>query len=336
MPLRPDEFYQIERITVKKAIKVLSLDPKRKELTLSSKETLKFDKCLLATGSRPAQPRIKGIDSPKVHYLRSFEDCMKLKHAIGGKKRVVVVGGGFIGMETAAAMREAGAEVTVAFPHAVPLQHVVGPELGAYLKALHESHGIKFQTERQVVEISAMGVVYDNGVSERADVVLVAVGIIPNQEIAKAAGLRCGNGIEVNSYLETSVPSVFAAGDVASWPYPQTGERLRSEHWVAAQRQGQTAAMNMLGEKIPYRDVPFFWSHQFDFAFNYVGHAKKWTRTELKGSLAHRNFVQGYFEGEKLVAVATVGRDLQNLQVEACFEKDDGDRVAELFDSFSG
>jgi NADPH-dependent 2,4-dienoyl-CoA reductase/sulfur reductase-like enzyme len=236
-------------------------------------------------------------------------------------KTALVMGASFIGLEVAAALRTRGLAVHVVAPEAVPLAKIMGPELGTFVRGLHESHGVVFHLQQSAVAIDASGVMLANGERIEADVVVIGVGVRPALSLAERAGLAIDRGVTVNAMLETSVPGIFAAGDIARWPDHRTGEPIRVEHWVVAERQGQTAAKNMLGRREAFDAVPFFWSAHYDTTISYVGHAERWDTLVVDGKLAAGDatvILKGF---EKTLAVITVGRDRASLQAEAQMER---------------
>jgi NADPH-dependent 2,4-dienoyl-CoA reductase/sulfur reductase-like enzyme len=288
---------------------------------MSDGSRVPFDALLLATGARVVRLDVPGADLPHVHYLRTLDDSTALIAAAERAQRVVVIGASFIGLETAAALRERGLEVHVVGPQARPLERVLGPELGDVVKAIHERHGVVFHFNTSATAIDREAVTLKSGERIAADLVVAGIGVRPETGLAEQASLKVDNGVEVDQYLETSAAGIFAAGDIARWPDPHTGKRIRVEHWVVAERQGQTAARNMLGLREPFDAVPFFWSQHYDLQINYVGHAEGWDRVEIKGNPADRDCEVGYFEGGRKVAVATVGRDLDSLRAEVELER---------------
>jgi NADPH-dependent 2,4-dienoyl-CoA reductase/sulfur reductase-like enzyme len=287
---------------------------------LENGKTYEFGALLIATGGDPVRLRIEGATDSQLHYLRTFADSRDIIAKAASAKRVLVVGGSFIALEVAAALRTRGIAVDVVAPGRQPLERVLGPEVGRFVRALHESHGVTFHLGETVKSVNGRTVTLSGGTTVDADFIVLGVGVHPSLTLAEQAGLAVDRGITVNQYLETSVPGVFAAGDVARWPDPHSGEHIRVEHWVVAERQGQAAARNILGQCEPFTAVPFFWSQHYDVAINYVGHAEKWDAIEIDGSLDKRDCTVSYKGGGRTLAVVTISCDLQSLQAEADME----------------
>ena len=263
--------------------RVSSLELQAKQVELENGTVHPFDSLLIATGADPVRIPVEGASDSQLHYLRSFADSQALVARAGAAKRVVVVGASFIGLEVAASLRKRGVAVDVVAPEQQPLERVLGAELGKVVRRLHEEQGVVFHLGETVKRADGRVVTLSGGSTLDADFLVLGVGVRPSLALAERAGLAMDRGIAVNEYLETSVPGVFAAGDVARWPDPHSGQKIRVEHWVVAERQGQVAARNMLGRRETFSAVPFFWSQHYDTAINYVGHAEKWDSVEIDG-----------------------------------------------------
>jgi NADPH-dependent 2,4-dienoyl-CoA reductase/sulfur reductase-like enzyme/nitrite reductase/ring-hydroxylating ferredoxin subunit len=316
MPLRPDDYYQQQSIDLQLRAEVKEIDPQARQVTLGDGRGIPFDKLLLATGAEPVRLDIPGADLPHVHVLRSLSDSRAIIAKAKAARRAVVIGASFIGLEVAAALRAREIEVHVVAPERRPLERVLGPEYGDFIRSLHEEHGVKFHFEETASAIDRGNVRLQGGATLSADLVVVGIGVRPRIQLAERAGLKTDRGVAVNAYLETSAPGIFAAGDIAQWPDPHTGGNLRIEHWVVAERQGQTAARNMLGQREPFTDVPFFWSQHYDVPINYIGHAEKWDALDIEGDIKARDCLVRYRRNGKVLAVASIFRDVDNLREE--------------------
>jgi NADPH-dependent 2,4-dienoyl-CoA reductase/sulfur reductase-like enzyme/nitrite reductase/ring-hydroxylating ferredoxin subunit len=321
LPLREPSYYEEHRIELELSSRAQSIDTERRIVRLENNARLGYDALLLATGAEPVRLQAPGADLPHVHYLRSLADSRAIIAAGERASRVVVVGASFIGLEVAASLRERGLETHVVAPDAVPMQKTLGEEIGRFVRAIHETHGVVFHLGATVVEIGEDHVVLSTGERLPAGLVVVGIGVRPALALAESAGLAVDRGVLVDEYLETSVPGIFAAGDIARWPDHRTGERIRIEHWVTAERQGQTAARNMLGRKERFEAAPFFWSRHYDAVIAYSGHASSWDHVEISGSVEAMDCRVVYFRGDRKLAVATISRDVDNLRAEACFEQ---------------
>ena len=320
IPLRPDDFYQQHDISIVRA-RATRLDTANKRLEVEGRNPVRYDALILATGADPMHLGLPGEDDPRVHYLRSLADSDAIIAAAKQAKRAVVVGASFIGLETAASLRTRGLEVHVVAPESLPLERVLGPQLGTFIKSLHEEKGVAFHLGRKPARIEKASVVLDDDSSLAADLVILGVGVRPRLALAEQAGLTMDRGVSVNEFLLTSAPDVYAVGDIARWPDPHTGQKIRVEHWVVAQRMGQTAARNILGDRERYDQVPFFWSAHYDVSINYVGHAEKWDRIVVDGDPAKRDVAVRYEQGGKTLALATIFRDDESLRVEIEMER---------------
>jgi NADPH-dependent 2,4-dienoyl-CoA reductase/sulfur reductase-like enzyme len=256
-----------------------------------------------------------------VHVLRSLSDSRAIIERAKQARRAVVIGASFIGLEVAAALRAREIETHVVAPERRPLERVLGPEFGDFVRALHEEHGVVFHLEDTVTAIDDKQATLKSGGKLAADLVVVGVGVRPRTQLAERAGLTVDRGVMVDEHLETSAPGIFAAGDIAKWPDRHSGEALRIEHWVVAERQGQAAARNMLGRREPFAEVPFFWSQHYDVPINYVGHATKWDRLEIDGDIKGRDCLVRYVAKDKVLAVASIYRDVDSLKAEVELER---------------
>src|SRR5713226_4579922 len=320
IPLRPTDYYRDRQIDLLLHSRVSSLDTERRRIVLESGKILEFGALLLATGADPVHLPIEGATDSQLHYLRTFADSKAIIAKASSAKRVVVVGASFIGLEVAASLRARGILVDVVAPDSQPLQRIMGAEVGLFIRKLHEGHGVTFHLGQTVSRVSGRTVTLTDGTRLEADFIVLGVGVRPSLTLAEQAGLAIDRGIAVNEYLETSVAGIFAAGDATRWPDPHTGERIRVEHWVVAERMGQVAAKNILGRREKFDTVPFFWSQHYDVAINYVGHAEKWETIEIDGSLNARDCAVAYKKGGRTLATVTISRDLQSLQAEAAME----------------
>jgi len=287
---------------------------------LGSGKTLEFGALLLATGADPVHLPIEGAGESQLHYLRTFADSKAIIAKAASARGVVVVGASFVGLEVATSLGARGISVDVVAPESQPLERVMGTEVGLFVRKLHEAHGVTFHLGETVSRVSGRAVTLTGGTNLDADFLVLGVGVRPSLALAEQAGLAIDRGISVNEYLETSVAGIFAAGDAARWPDPHTPERIRVEHWVVAERQGQVAAKNLLSRRQKFDAVPFFCSQHYDVAINYVGHAEKWDTAEIDGSLDTCDCAVSYKKGGRTLAVATISRDLQSLRAEAAME----------------
>jgi len=296
--VHPQEWYDEHDVDVRLGTSVTGIDLAGKQVVTDAGHE-SYDKLLLATG---AQPRRLDTGAAPSAYLRTIEDSQRLKEAFAAGQRVVLVGGGWIGLEVAAAAREAGCEVTVLEALELPLVRVLGPEVAQVFARLHQEHGVELRTGVQVTGFEVDGVVLDGDEKVTADLVVVGVGALPDTELAEAAGLAVDNGVTVDARLATSAPDVFAAGDVANHDHPVLGRRIRVEHWDTASEQGKVAARNMLGEGIAYDRLPYFFTDQYDLGMEYVGSAAEYDDVVLRGDVGGRVFTAWWLQGARVVA----------------------------------
>ena len=321
LPLRADDFYTDANIDLRLGTNVASIDTKARNVVLADGGSVAYDRLLLATGAEPVRLPIPGADQPHVHTLRSLADCRAIIANAKGARRAIVIGASFIGLEVAAALRVRGIEVHVVAPEQRPMERILGSEMGDFVRRLHEEHGVIFHLGDTVAAIEGHNATLKSGGSLEADLVVVGVGVRSRLALAEQAGLKLDRGVVVDAYLETSVPGIYAAGDIARWPDPHSGENIRVEHWVVAERQGQAAAHNMLGQRQAFDTVPFFWSQHYDVPINYVGYAEKWDEIAIDGDIAARDCLLRYKAKGRVLAVTSIYRDVASLQAELAMEQ---------------
>ena len=330
IPLRAEADYADDHLDLRLGTTVDVIDPARGEITLTSGERVAFDRLILATGARPRHLDVPTAPDAHVFYLRTWADADALRTIAEAPRRAVIIGASFIGLETAASLRERGLDVTVVGAEERPLERVLGREIGDFVRNTHEAHGVRFRLGRRPREIRPDAVVLDDGSTVACDFVVAGIGVEADVTLAEHAGLAVDRGIMVNELLQTSAPNVFAAGDAVRFPDVRSGRSIRVEHWVAAARQGQVAARNAMGRRERFTAVPFFWSQHYDLVFAYVGHAEHADDIRMFGSLAAGNAAAVYRDGGRIAAVATLFRDDVSLAVEAAMERGGGDE--ELLD----
>jgi 3-phenylpropionate/trans-cinnamate dioxygenase ferredoxin reductase subunit len=301
-----ESFYEQERIDFRPTTPVRAIDPSAHQVLLDDERRLGFDRLLIATGARPRKLRLPGAGLPGVVYLRTLADATALRHAVADAERVVVIGAGWIGSEVAASLRMLDRHVTLIAPDSVPLERVLGSEIGGVYRDLHAEHGVDLRLGASVRRIVGADRVREvetvTGERIESDMVVVGVGAEPRTELAATAGLTVGDGIEVGATLETSVRGIFAAGDVAAAWHPFYAERIRSDHWANAKFQGSAAGASMLGATVPFDRIPYFYSDQYDLGMEYTGRAAPTDRLVIRGSLVDREFVAFWLAGGRVVA----------------------------------
>jgi len=304
--VHPEGFYSDHDIELRLGRTAVSVDVAGSEVALDDGERLRYDRLLLATGAEPRRLSIPGGDLDGVLYLRSVADCDALRGRLDRGGTVVVIGAGWIGAEVAASARQRGLDVTVIEPLTVPLERVLGTEVGAVYRDIHVDHGVHMLLGTGVEAFEGGTAVErvrtSDGRELECDFVVVGVGVQPRIGLAAQAGLAVDNGILVDEHLQTSAPGVFAAGDVANAHHPFYGERIRVEHWANALHQGPLAARAMLGEPDVYDRLPYFFSDQYDVGMEYAGFARRWDRVIFRGDPATREFIAFWLTGDRVVA----------------------------------
>ena len=304
--VHPAAFYTEQRIDLRPSGAVRAIWPASREVVLSDDERLTFDRLLIATGARPRNLPVPGTELRGVMTLRTVADAEAIRAAAIDAAQIVVIGAGWIGSEVAASLRMLDRKVVLIAPDAVPLERVLGPEIGGVYRDLHLLHGVDWRPRTTVQRVigtdRVQGVETMAGERIAADLVVVGVGVQPRTELAAGAGLAVVDGIEVSATLETSVTGIFAAGDVVSAWHPFYDRRLRTEHWANAKFQGSAAATSMLGRTVPYDRIPYFYSDQYDLGMEYTGHASAGDRLVVRGSLADEKFVAFWLADGRVVA----------------------------------
>jgi NADPH-dependent 2,4-dienoyl-CoA reductase/sulfur reductase-like enzyme/nitrite reductase/ring-hydroxylating ferredoxin subunit len=333
IPLRPREWYAEHQIELLTGVRAVDIDGSSRKVKLEDGRVLPYEAMLYATGAEVIRLAIPGAELPHVHTLRTLADSQAIIARAQAAKAAVVIGASFIGLEVAASLRQRGLAVTVVAPENVPLERVLGTELGTFVRKLHEEKGVAFRLGRKPTAIEADGVTLDDGGKLPAELVVMGVGVKPAVMLAERAGCRTDRGVLVDPFLMTSVPGIFAAGDVARWPGRTPGTTMRIEHWVVAQRQGQTAARNMLGQKLRFEGIPFFWSQHYDVPIAYVGHVEKWSSLTVHGSIEKRSCVVAYRVDDMVQAAASIFRDRESLEIEYLLAHNDQAAIARVLAS---
>lgn len=307
--LRAESFYADRDIAMKLSTRATAIDTTAKTVALSTDETLHYDHLLISTGSRPRKLSIDGSDLPGIHYLRTMDDVDGLRDGMQADANLVIVGGGYIGLEVAAVGRELGLNVHVLEMEERILQRVTTPEMSAYYHQLHEGRGVNIHTNTAVTGFAGDGKVQEVLCGDKrfpADIVIVGIGIIPNTELAEAAGIVCDNGIVVDDHCCTSDPNVYAAGDCTNHPNPLLDRRLRLESVPNAMDQARVSTANMLGDDKTYAAIPWFWSDQYELKLQMVGFSADGDAQVLRGDMATNQFAIFYLKDGKVVAADAV------------------------------
>ena len=323
LPLRDSSFYSDNAIDLRLNTTVAAIDVRR-ACKSRSPMAKKFPSiaCFSRLAPSPCSPSIPGAKASDVLVLRSLKDCRAIIERAKTARRAVVLGASFIGLEVAAALRARNIEVHVVAPEEHPMEKILGPDLSRFVRAIHEQHGVVPHLGETARGLEGKRMTLSGGSVLEADLIVAGLGVRPRLSLAEEAGLRIDRGIVVDAFLETSAPGIFAAGDIARWPDRLTGQAIRVEHWVVAERQGQTAALNMLGRREPFDAVPFFWSQHYDVPINYVGHAESWDDLVVEGDIANKDGLVRMRRAGRTLAVASIFRDLESLEAEVSLERE--------------
>jgi apoptosis-inducing factor 3 len=322
LPLRDSSFYSDNAIDLRLNTTVAAIDVRARTIALADGEKIPFDRLLLATGAEPVAPSIPGAKASDVLVLRTLKDCRAIIERAKTARWAVILGASFIGLEVAASLRARNIEVHVVAPEEHPMEKILGPDLSRLVRAIHQQHGVVPHLGETARGLEGRRMTLSGGSVLEVDLIVAGLGVRPRLGLAEAAGLRIDRGVAVDAFLETSAPGIFAAGDIARWPDRLTGEAIRVEHWVVAERQGQTAALNMLGRRDPFDAVPFFWSQHYDVPINYVGHAESWDGLATEGDIANKDGLVRMRRAGRTLAVASVFRDLESLEAEVNLERE--------------
>jgi 3-phenylpropionate/trans-cinnamate dioxygenase ferredoxin reductase component len=293
--LHDEDFYEKNQIELRTRTSVATIDTGSREAVLESGERLGFERLLLATGAAPRKLEVPGHELEGIHYLRDVEDSDLLRERIEQGGHVVVIGAGWIGAEVAASARQKGLDVTLVEMTELPLERVLGHDMGMIYRDIHVQHGVDFRGGVALERFEGAGaverVVLADGTSIDCSFVVVGVGVVPRTQVAQASGLDVDNGVLVNDRLETSVPGIYAAGDMANAWHPFFKTRIRVEHWANALNQGPAAAKNMLGADQPYDRLPYFFSDQYDVGMEYSGYVTDFDEVVFRGDIPNREFI---------------------------------------------
>lgn len=319
MPLRSGDFFKDHDIKLVLNREVTRVDARARTIAFENGETMDYDSLLVATGGAPVRLNIPGSDLRNVCLLRSFADADSIIETANRSRRVVVVGASFIGMEAAYSLRERGLDVIVVAPSREPFEATLGADVGAVFRREHEKHGVKFKLGSIVYRFEGShnveAVVLDSGERIETDMVVVGVGVRPVTQFLEGLELNEDGGVVVDARM-CATDGIYAAGDIAAFVDPRSGERTRVEHWRTAQQQGRTAARNMAGRQVTFEAVPFFWTRQFDLGLVYVGHTNSWDEIIYRGDVPSQNFLAFYIKGDRVQAVAGMNRDREMAAVE--------------------
>ena len=310
--VQPPDFYRDNDLETHFGVEVTRVDAADSAVELDSGERIAYDKLLVATGVKNRRPSIPGLDLEGIYDLRTVADCDRIRQEISPGRKAVVVGMGFIGSEVAASLRQSGLEVVVVDRNRVPLQRVLGEEVGKVMEDIHRDHGAELLFEDTVASFEGAGRVRrvrtSRGRCIECDFVVVGLGVEPVTDLLADTGVRLDNGIVVDEHCRSSIEGIYAAGDVANHYHPVFGRHIRVEHWQNALRQGPAAARSMLGKDEPYEEIPWFWSDQYEHNLQYAGFHTGWDQLIVRGGLDQRNFVAFYRKEGRVLAAVAIGR----------------------------
>ncbi|MEC4984363.1 MAG: FAD-dependent oxidoreductase [Oscillatoria sp. PMC 1068.18] len=313
LPLRDADFYNQNNIELLTGKFVIRVDAETKQITFADNSTINYDSLLLATGAKANKLKVPGADLANIFTLRSYQDSDEIVTTAESDKKAVIVGSSFIGMETAASLTKQGVSVTVVSPEKVPFKQLLGEKIGKLYQKIHEENGVTFQFETKATEFvgkdKVEAVILENGEKIPADLVIVGIGVKPATDYLEKVELNeKDNSINTDEYLQVT-DSLYAAGDLATFPYWYNQEPTRIEHWRLAAQHGRIAAKNMAGKRVKYEGVPFFWTAQFTIGMRYVGHVEDWEETIVQGDLSESEFLAFYVKNKRILAVAANGFD---------------------------
>lgn len=334
IPLGDTAHWQNLKVDIHTGLEVTAIDRDQKEVHTATGDIFEYDCLLLATGAEPVVPPIPGLEKTNHFTLRSYNDSKAIVEAAEENDTALIVGASFIGLEVAASLRTRGVDVTVVAPEDIPLAKALGSEIGRFIKSVHQGRGVNFYLGTSVQSFEEDRATLTDGTIAEFDFVVLGTGVRPRTKLASDAGLDVNNGVIVDEFLRTNDPNIYAAGDIARFPDPiNKGSTARIEHWVLAERHGQQAARNMLGiQSEKGVDIPFFWSRHYNFSVKYVGNGQGYDRTIIKGDINAKDAIVAYFNGDRITAVATLGRDLDALRAEYALAIDDQQTLYDLVD----
>jgi NADPH-dependent 2,4-dienoyl-CoA reductase/sulfur reductase-like enzyme len=310
--ISPEDFYRTHGIEMKLGCEASGVDPKRNRVALKSGEELEFGKLIVATGGHPRTLEVPGAALRNVYYLRSLDDSKAIRGAAEGVKRAAVIGGGFIGMEVASALTQKGVEVTMVLNEDRIWKRFFTLEISNFFEGYYAARGVRFVKRATVAGLRGEGavsaVVLGDGQAISCEMVVAGIGVRPATGLLAGSGIEVGDGVIVNEYLETSQPGIYAAGDVANYPDLLFGKRRRVEHWDNAVSQGQYCARALMGERAPFRHVPYFFSDVFDLSYEYWGDSSDADHVALRGAVLTNSFSVWWLRQTRVVAVFTMNR----------------------------